>query len=86
MNARLSELLLPHRLPIAVFTVHRGEGGRTEFSRTPFCEYSPEYQGEREHGEMGSPSPPPACGAHLDDRRGPHAGRGHWRREREPLV
>lgn len=44
MNPRLEELLLPHRLPIAVFTYHRGEGGKTESSWTPFCDYSPEHQ------------------------------------------
>ncbi len=44
MNPRLQELLLPHRLPFAVFTYHRGQGSKTESCWTPFCEYSPEYQ------------------------------------------
>lgn len=43
MNARLDELLLPHRLPIAIFTFHRGAEGKTETGWSPFCAYSPEW-------------------------------------------
>ncbi|HLL82515.1 MAG TPA: DUF5682 family protein, partial [Longimicrobium sp.] len=42
LNARLDELLLPHRLPIAIFTSFRDEA-RAHASWTPFCEYSPEW-------------------------------------------
>ncbi|GAA4010728.1 DUF5682 family protein [Allokutzneria multivorans] len=42
VNDRLGELLLPHTLPVAVFSYHRG-GGRSHLSWTPFCEYSPEW-------------------------------------------
>jgi hypothetical protein len=43
MNARLDELLLPHRLPVAIFTFHRNEEGKTETCWSPFCAYSPEW-------------------------------------------
>lgn len=42
MNARLHELLLPHELPLAVFSSYRDEE-RTHASWTPFCAYSPEW-------------------------------------------
>jgi hypothetical protein len=43
MNDRLDELLLPHRLPVAIFTFHREQEGKTESSWTPLCDYSPEW-------------------------------------------
>ncbi|WP_224363171.1 DUF5682 family protein [Hyalangium versicolor] len=42
MNARLDELLLPHELPLAVFSSYRDEA-RAHASWTPFCSYSPEW-------------------------------------------
>ncbi|MFD0573406.1 DUF5682 family protein [Kitasatospora gansuensis] len=42
MNDRLDELLLGHRLPIAVFSHHRDDR-RAATSWTPLCEYSPEW-------------------------------------------
>lgn len=42
MNARLDELLLPHELPLAVFSSYRDEE-RAHASWTPFCAYSPEW-------------------------------------------
>jgi hypothetical protein len=42
MNPRLAELLLPHELPLAVFSSYRDEE-RTHASWTPFCAYSPEW-------------------------------------------
>jgi hypothetical protein len=42
MNERLDELLLGHRLPIAIFTSYRDED-RAHASWTPFCDYSPEW-------------------------------------------
>jgi len=49
MNERIAELLLPHRLPVAIFTYLReadaaGEVlARRHASWTPFCAYSPEW-------------------------------------------
>jgi hypothetical protein len=42
MNGRFGELLLPHELPIAVFSYLR-EGETTRASWAPFCEHSPEW-------------------------------------------
>ncbi|MEU8774207.1 DUF5682 family protein [Streptomyces sp. NPDC048606] len=42
LNDRLDELLLGHRLPIAVFSHHRDEEGSST-TWTPFCAYSPEW-------------------------------------------
>ncbi|MFG2825004.1 DUF5682 family protein [Kitasatospora sp. NPDC048365] len=42
MNDRLDELLLGHRLPVAVFSHYR-DAGRTATSWTPLCDYSPEW-------------------------------------------
>jgi uncharacterized protein DUF5682 len=42
MNARLDELTLGHRLPIAVFTSSRS-GNAHQASWSPFCDYSPEW-------------------------------------------
>jgi hypothetical protein len=40
MNDRLDELLLPHRLPVAIYTSYR-DSEHTQGSWSPFCEYSP---------------------------------------------
>ncbi|MFO0660637.1 MAG: DUF5682 family protein [Polyangiaceae bacterium] len=42
MNDRLDEMLLPHHLPIALFTF-ANEAGQTRSCWTPFCAYSPEW-------------------------------------------
>jgi uncharacterized protein DUF5682 len=42
MNERLDELLLGHRLPIAIFTSYQDDD-RSHTSWTPFCDYSPEW-------------------------------------------
>jgi hypothetical protein len=42
LNHRLDELLLGHRLPIAVYTYYRDDE-RVHGSWTPFCDYSPEW-------------------------------------------
>ncbi|MEV0731828.1 DUF5682 family protein [Polymorphospora sp. NPDC050346] len=42
VNDRLDELLLGHRLPVAVFTSYR-DGTRAHASWSPFCDYSPEW-------------------------------------------
>lgn len=49
MNERMGELLLPHQLPVAIFTYLRearaagDELPRRHASWTPFCSYSPEW-------------------------------------------
>jgi Family of unknown function (DUF5682) len=42
MNDRVDELLLDHRLPIAIFTSYR-DRERLHMSWSPFCDYSPEW-------------------------------------------
>jgi hypothetical protein len=42
LNGRLDELLLPHELPIAIFSSYRDEA-RAHASWSPFCAYSPEW-------------------------------------------
>jgi hypothetical protein len=42
MNDRMSELLLGHTLPVAIFTSYR-DGERTHASWSPLCAYSPEW-------------------------------------------
>ncbi len=42
MNSRLEELLLPHELPLAIFSSYR-DGARAHASWSPFCAYSPEW-------------------------------------------
>ena len=42
MNDRIGEVLLPHRLPVAIFTSYRDET-RQHASWSPLCEHSPEW-------------------------------------------
>jgi hypothetical protein len=42
MNARMEELLLPHQLPIALFSYKQSAEGASRWTWTPFCEFSPE--------------------------------------------
>jgi hypothetical protein len=42
-NPRLEELLLPHRLPIAIYCHARAADGTRRGAYYPFCEYSPEW-------------------------------------------
>ena len=42
-NDRLSELTLPHQLPIALFTYRQDANGGHRASWSPFCAYSPEW-------------------------------------------
>jgi hypothetical protein len=53
MNARLGELMLDHRLPIAVFSYYHGKQ-RYHASWTPFCSYSPEWVALREGHALGA--------------------------------
>lgn len=50
---RLDELLLGHRLPVAVFT-HLRTGEREHASWTPFCAYSPEWVALTEGRRVGA--------------------------------
>ena len=44
MNDRLGELLLPHRLPVAIYTYRLEEDGRrARGTWCPMCDYSPEW-------------------------------------------
>ncbi|MEV5986959.1 DUF5682 family protein [Streptomyces sp. NPDC052051] len=53
MNDRLDELLLGHRLPIAVFSHYRDES-RVATSWAPLCDYSPEWIAVREGRAHGA--------------------------------
>ncbi len=53
MTPRLDELLLPHRLPIAIFSYYRHEE-RTHASWSPLCDYSPEWVALREGRGAGA--------------------------------
>ncbi|MFE3028002.1 DUF5682 family protein [Nocardia tengchongensis] len=53
MNGRLGELMLGHRLPIAVFTGYR-DARRHHMSWAPLCEYSPEWVALREGHDCGA--------------------------------
>ncbi|MFE6362237.1 DUF5682 family protein [Streptomyces sp. NPDC057806] len=53
MNGRLDELLLEHRLPIAVFSHYR-DASRVATSWAPLCDYSPEWIALREGRAAGA--------------------------------
>ncbi|MEM6989037.1 MAG: DUF5682 family protein [Myxococcota bacterium] len=53
MNERLDELDADHRLPIAIFSYHRGEAG-AHASWSPFCDYSPEWVALRHGRKIGA--------------------------------
>ncbi|MDF3148461.1 DUF5682 family protein, partial [Streptomyces sp. T21Q-yed] len=53
MNDRLDELLLGHRLPVAVFSHYRDET-RVATSWAPLCDYSPEWIALREGHASGA--------------------------------
>ncbi|ASV09517.1 hypothetical protein B2G50_14190 [Leptospira interrogans serovar Canicola] len=42
-NPKLEELILPHTLPIAIYSVIRDEQGISKGAYYPFCNYSPEW-------------------------------------------
>lgn len=42
MNERMDELLLPHVMPIALFSYRQTNDGVSRWTWTPFCEFSPE--------------------------------------------
>jgi hypothetical protein len=54
MNARLGELALEHRLPIAVLSYH-ARGGKTRLAWTPFFEFSPEWVALETARAIGAP-------------------------------
>lgn len=43
-NAKIDELFLPHRLPIAIYSYLRLPDGKNHGAFYPFCVYSPEWQ------------------------------------------
>lgn len=53
MNERIDELMLEHRLPIAVFSFYQS-AGRYHASWSPFCDYSPEWVALRTARELGA--------------------------------
>ncbi|MCM1974695.1 DUF5682 family protein [Streptomyces sp. G1] len=53
MNGRLDELLLEHRLPVAVFSHYRDET-RVATSWAPLCDYSPEWIALRDGRAAGA--------------------------------
>src|SRR5262245_48640441 len=54
-NDRLSELWLPHRLPIAIYSFLRVGGWPASRSAYyPFCEHSPEWQAIQAGRERGA--------------------------------
>ncbi len=54
-NARLNELTLPHRLPIAIYSYVRRADGERRGAYYPFCRYSPEWQAIRTAQALGIP-------------------------------
>jgi hypothetical protein len=52
-NDRISELALPHRLPIAIYSFARLPSGRRVGAYYPFCIYSPEWQALRAAQQFG---------------------------------
>jgi hypothetical protein len=53
MNDRIGELLLPHKLPLALFTYFHGND-RTHASWTPFCRHAPEWVALQEGHAIGA--------------------------------
>jgi hypothetical protein len=53
-NARLDELFLPHRLPIAIYSYVRMPDNRRRGAYYPFCIYSPEWQALLVAKELGA--------------------------------
>ncbi|MDX2272298.1 MAG: DUF5682 family protein [Cyanobacteriota bacterium] len=53
-NEQLSELLLPHQLPIAIYSYTTMEDGGRRGAFYPFCLYSPEWQALQIGHELGS--------------------------------
>jgi hypothetical protein len=54
-NPHLSQLTLPHRLPIAIYSYLRLPDGSRRGAFYPFCVYSPEWQAIQAAEELGVP-------------------------------
>src|SRR6187549_2022890 len=54
MNERLDELLLPHQLPVALFTYRQDRDGAHRGTWSPFCDYSPEWVALQVAREVGA--------------------------------
>jgi hypothetical protein len=86
MNGRVGELLLPHALPIAVFSYATSTAGSAA-CWTPFCAYSPEYVALQAAREVSAealfidlPSYHPAL-AEVKNRYADHHERARGRQE-----
>ena len=55
-NYRIEDLLLPHRLPIAIYTYVRLADESRRGAYYPFCVYSPEWQAIQVAAELGVPA------------------------------
>ena len=53
-NARMDELYLPHRLPIAIYSYARLDDDTRRGAFYPFCEHSPEWEALRAAREIGA--------------------------------
>ena len=53
-NDRIDELLLPHELPVAIYSYVRLPDGRRRGAFYPFCVYSPEWQALHTAGKLGA--------------------------------
>ena len=53
-NGRMSELFLPHRPPLAVYSFVRLPTGDRRGAYYPFCEHSPEWQALRIGHDLGA--------------------------------
>jgi hypothetical protein len=53
-NDRIDELLLPHELPVAIYSYVRLPDGQRRGAFYPFCEYSPEWQAVRAAAANGA--------------------------------
>ena len=55
-NDRISELSLPHQLPIAIYSYAHLQDGTRRGAFYPYCDYSPEWQAIQIAGELGIPA------------------------------
>jgi hypothetical protein len=54
MNERIDELLLPHEMPIALFSYRQNPDGSSRGTWTPFCDFSPELVAMKKAKEVGA--------------------------------
>ncbi len=56
MNERMDELLMPHVMPIALFSYRQTTEGASRWTWTPFCEFSPELVALQAAATVGAKS------------------------------